>query len=119
MDAVQIAHTILQQIKAVSVHTVGRRISGAHAMICCGFNKPRVLAKSKNNFGGLGFDVSGMVFQGHVSISLAFDDTYTIEFWNPVQDRTVAELMAPTNTLKGIYCDQLTEVLDSHIETGR
>ena len=54
------------------------------------------------------FTVSGLKHKGIVAISLAYNDTYTIDLltsnWEPVK------------TIDMIYCDQLAEIIDNEVE---
>lgn len=54
------------------------------------------------------FTVSGLKHKGIVAITLAYNDTYTIDLltsnWEPIK------------TLEMIYCDQLAEVIDDEVE---
>ncbi len=54
--------------------------------------------------GGLKFDCNGYKVKGHTTIQLSWDDTYTIDFYD--KD---GSLMKQS---KGVYFDQLVEVLD-------
>lgn len=95
MGTLQIAQTIQQQLMA------GGRIKvmswGAHNWV------------GGDNF--LQFKVQGFLFKGIVRIVLTSMDDYTIEFYKP---RTTE----PFKTIEGMYCDQLTEVIDRHVEKG-
>ncbi len=65
---------------------------------------------TKDSLGGLEFRVNGRLYQGKVYVKLAFDDTYTIELRRKEPN--------PEQVIKNVYCDQLTEVIDYHVETG-
>lgn len=54
--------------------------------------------------GGLKFDCNGYKVKGYTTIQLSWDDTYTIDFYG--KD---GSLMKQS---KGVYFDQLVEVLD-------
>lgn len=79
---------------------------------CWGSNTWVAREATEDSLGGLTFKVTGFLHQGVVYIKLAFDDTYTIELWKKMMDK-------PEEVIKGIYCDQLTEVIDTHVESGR
>lgn len=93
----QIATTIREQLYAG-----GRKIVwswGAHEW--------QALPETREYDGGLQFRVKGRLYNGPVHIWLAYDDTYTIK----LKDKAAKEL-------KNIYCNQLTEVVDSLVETA-
>lgn len=59
--------------------------------------------------GGLTFKVQGAYFEGVVIIGLAPDDTYTVMFY---KGRPIREV----NRMTGVYCDQLTDMIDKYVE---
>ena len=62
------------------------------------------MSEDKEFSGGLGFMVNGLQHKGWVKIQLRWMDDYTITFVN--KKREVVKV------LKGIFCDQLVEMLD-------
>lgn len=65
---------------------------------------------SRTNFNdkALVLKVSGHHHKGYVAITLAFDDTYTVSFIT-----TTGKIK---ETLTGVYCDCLAEIIDEKIE---
>jgi hypothetical protein len=93
-QSVQIAKTIIQQIKACDFWFLGA--VGAKNYIA--------LPESTEFQGGVRFKVNGLKHKGYVSIELRWADDYTITFLN----RTGAVV----KTTKGVYCDMLVDILD-------
>ena len=58
---------------------------------------------------GLLLSVNGMNLKGFVFITLAWDDTYTVRFYNTKYNEVKPKL---TN----VYCDELTQRIDEVIE---
>ena len=59
---------------------------------------------------GLLFKVSGFKHKGYVLITLDFDDTYTVyllDYHCEIKE-----------TLEMVYCDELTDRIDRHVEKG-
>ena len=80
-----------------------------------------------SNLGFLRFNVQGHHFKGLVKISLAFNDTYTVEFTKigGVKDKEMSELLGRTKftqtaevveTWTDVYFDELTERIDTYVE---
>ena len=68
-------------------------------------------ARNFTNFQGRGllFRVSGHKHKGYVLITLDYDDTYTVYLLN-----IKCEIK---ETLEMVYCDELTDRIDRHVET--
>ncbi len=62
---------------------------------------------------GIQFDVNGLKFKGKVIIKLTAMDDYTITFGR--MNRKTFEFDVK-HEAAGVYCDQLVEILDHHIE---
>ena len=93
-----IARTISDQIRA-GITTDG--ISGDRAILCWG-------ARQFTNIGdGLAFRVSGMHFKGIVEIKLNSEDLYDIKFIKGCKTK---------HSYNGVYCDQLTSMIDNFVE---
>jgi hypothetical protein len=103
MDTLQVAKTILEQIRYGVVANTKQRVSGAYAMVCWGANNFGAFA-APGYYGGLQFTVEGKKYQGLVQICLNPHDYYTIF----LQDRP---------TIEDIDFENLAEVLDRYIET--
>lgn len=105
----QLAETILHQLKCGS--TEGKfQTNGAHAMMCWGFQQPMIVKADKQSLGGLVFKVEGCHHKGLVKVTLAFNDTYSLEFM------TFEHVLV--KSISGVYCDQLTSVVDSFVESN-
>lgn len=67
-------------------------------------------ARNYTNFEdkGLLFRVNGFKHKGYVLITLAFDDTYIVHLLNIKCDIK--------KTMKNVYCDELTTIIDEEIE---
>ena len=79
------------------------RSGGVNIMMSWGFENP-----TNMNNKGLLFKVSGFIHKGYVLITLAFDDTYTVHLLD--------NKFNVIKTLEGVYCDELTDVIDSVVE---
>lgn len=81
-----------------------------------GSRKPTLLHEPKKHLGGLQWRVTGIEHTGCVQVSLSFDDTYcvrTIKRYHENQDTFEKRIKSET---KGVYCDQLVDVLDKMID---
>lgn len=69
----------------------------------------------KNESVGLVFNVSGFLFKGLVLITLAWDDTYSVRFFEktPTSDTTERTDLEEHN----VYCDELASRIDFVVET--
>lgn len=74
-----------------------------------GFQKPKGLSKKSEN-NGLIFQVSGMLHEGYVLITLAWNDTYTLRFFSDDFEET-KEMRTQ------VYCDELQYKVDTVAET--
>ena len=98
-----VAQTILNQLKSGQVSGCA---NGIHAMGCWGFNKPRATEN------GLLFDVSGRKLRGSVNVKYnEGTDLYDIDFYNRKSD--------VVRKLEMVYCDELTSIIDSVVESGK
>lgn len=93
-----IARTISDQIRAGVTHD---GISGSRAILCWG-------SRQFTNIGnGLAFRVSGMMFKGIVEVKLNSHDLYDIHF---IKAGKLKEASL------GVFCDQLTAIIDNFVE---
>ncbi len=93
-QSVQIATTILQQIKACDIWFLGAIGARHYAAL-----------PSNNEFqGGVRFKVNGLKHKGYVSIELRWADDYTIKFLSRAGE--------VTKKVEGVYCDMLVDILD-------
>jgi hypothetical protein len=120
-EAINIANTVIQQIKSGT--DASNRNKGTHLMMCWGYRSPLALQAQKygedNQLGGLCFRVSGIHFKGLVFVRLIANDTYTVEFGNPSKAKNAVNGLKIKKSLQGMYFDQLTEVIDSYVESGQ
>lgn len=93
-ESVQIAKTIIQQIKACDFWFLGA--IGAHQFVA--------LPSSGEFQGGVRFRVNGIKHKGYVSIELRWVDDYTIKFLSRAGE--------VVKTTEGVYCDMLVDILD-------
>lgn len=94
MDTMEIARTILNQIKYGDQWALGSY----------GATNFAALSENKERSGGLSFQVNGLKHKGWATIELRWVDDYTVIFTN--KKREVVK------RVEGVYCDQLVEVLD-------
>ena len=71
-----------------------------------GFHKAKNLMNQ-----GLMFTVNGAIHSGHVLVTLAYNDTYTISLFNKAYNQ-VGE------SVKDVYCDELQNIVDLLVETS-
>lgn len=90
----EIAHTILEQIK----------YADRSALMVWGATNFAAISESKEYQGGLVFQVNGLTHKGWVKVCLRWVDDYTIIFIN--KNREVI------NTVEECYCDMLVPVID-------
>jgi hypothetical protein len=121
MDSRELATEIRRQLN------VGGR--ARNNVMCWGANAYRYGEDKKKNLGFLQFKVSGLLFKGIVKISLAFNDTYTVEF---IKNKRVKNVMLSDlygrnkfdtvpvvqekMTMTDIYCDSLNMAIHNKIE---
>ena len=104
-----VAETIMRQIHC-GVDAHGN--TGRHMMMCWGANEFKGSAEeNQEGRGYLAFKVSGLLFKGEVKITLAWLDTYTIEFIE-----ANGNCMA---SIKDIYFDELANVIDAYVENEK
>lgn len=113
----QTAKTILQQIKA-GTDTRGLN-GGTKLMMCWGTNQ------LVNTGKGLRFKVNGALHRGYVEVTLNEGaDLYEIEFYTMRRPRKAkgdfmnmnAQVKKVVKQYEGVYCDQLTAIIDSTVE---
>jgi len=61
--------------------------------------------------GGLVFYARGAKFKGHVIVTLAGNDTYTITLGHVIKNE-----IKPKKQISGAYCDNFSEIIDDLIE---
>lgn len=108
MDTTEIAMTIFKQMKL---------LTPAPVMMSWGASKFQAVAENQikgvneNYLGGLLFYVRGMKHKGHVFVTLALDDTYTVTIGHVKKG-----IINPKNQINDVYFDQLGEIIDGLIE---
>lgn len=112
MDSMQIAKTILEQIK----------FSDRSALMAWGAKQYLALGEEKRGermqLGGVQFSVNGLKFKGKVLVRLMANDTYVVEIGtintNPrSKEFGVWKVKAE---VKEVYCDTLMQTIDGLIE---
>jgi hypothetical protein len=103
-----IGQTILQQIKTYNPMD----------LMCWGVKNPLSFTSGQlipgGHQGGLLFKVNGILFKGHIVITLEPSDTYSIRLGKFVKSTGKFTQMKETTT--DVYCDNLNQVIDSLIE---
>lgn len=94
METMEIAKTIMQQIKA----------QDPYVLMAYGAHNFAALSNTNERLGGLEFKVNGLFLKGWCKIELTFMDTYRVLFIN--RKREVVK------TVDECYCDQLIQILD-------
>lgn len=105
--SLEIAKVIQSQLNAGK--DASGKTKGTYCQMCWGVSKRMFLPASKTHDGGLVLVVNGRFHKGQVHILLAKNDTYTIKFFK--RDNCVY-------STEGIYYDQLTEIIDSYVESN-
>lgn len=108
MNATQIAQTIINQIKAL---TPGPVFWSWGPSAFRAVKENQIQGINENYLGGLLFYVRGMKHKGHVFVSLALNDTYTVSIGNVVKGQ-----MKLKKQVNEVYFDQLGEIIDELIE---
>lgn len=103
-----IAQTIVNQIKALTPVSVFWSW-GASKWEAVGENK--IEGIGENYLGALKFYVRGMNHKGHVIVSLALNDTYTVTIGSVVKGT-----MRVKKQIKEVYVEELPEVIDNLVE---
>jgi len=104
----KVAQTILEQIKALTPTPV-----------FWSWGASKFEAVRENQIKGLGHDYSGALkfyvrghhHKGHVIVSLACDDTYTVSIGNVRKGE-----IKPKKQIEGVYFDMLSDTIDDLIE---
>ena len=108
MNATHIAQTIIDQIKAL---TPGPVFWSWGPSKFRAVRENQIQGIDENYLGGLLFYVRGMKHKGHVFVSLALNDTYTVSIGNVVKGQ-----MKLKKQVNEVYFDQLGEIIDELIE---
>lgn len=106
-ESKQIAQTILEQIKAAGLQIMWSW--GAKNFVALG---EKQLPCGGLQLGGLEFRVNGRIFKGIVQVRLMANDTYTVVLLKPYKG-----VYNVKGEFKDVYCDNLTYVIDSAVET--
>ena len=108
-----IAQTIVNQIKALTPTSV-LWSWGASKWQALGESSEKtksVQGIGEDYLGGVMFYVRGMNHKGHVIVSLALNDTYTVTIGS-VRKGTIN----PKKQVREVYFDELSEVIDNLVE---
>lgn len=108
MDITQIATTIYQQMITITPTPV-MMSWGASKFQAVGENQ--IKGVNEDYLGGLLFYVRGMKHKGHVLVSLALNDTYTVSIGHVKKG-----VIQPKKQINEVYFDQLGEIIDELIE---
>lgn len=108
MTSTQIAQTILDQIKTLTPSNV---FWSWGATKFRAVKENQIQQINENYLGGLLFYVRGMKHKGHVFVSLALNDTYTVTIGNVIKGQ-----MKVKQQIKEVYFDELGEIIDGLIE---
>lgn len=105
----KVAEIILDQIKQ-GTDTYGNR--GTKLLMCWGASNFMGRAGNLKHDGYLQFSVKGFKFKGIVLVQLDFDDTYTVKLKKKSKGSWI-----DVYNVSNVYCDQLTSLIDSLVET--
>ena len=108
MNATQIAQTIIEQIRTL---TPGPVFWSWGPSAFRAVKENQIQGINEHYLGGLLFYVRGMKHKGHVFVSLALNDTYTVSVGNVVKGQ-----MKLKKQVNEVYFDQLGEIIDELIE---
>ena len=108
MNATQIAQTIIEQIRTV---TPGAVFWSWGPSAFRAVRENQIQGINENYLGGLLFYVRGMKHKGHVFVSLALNDTYTVSIGNVVKGQ-----MKLKKQINEVYFDELGAIIDELIE---
>ena len=108
MNATQIAQTIIEQIRTV---TPGAVFWSWGPSAFRTVRENQIQGINENYLGGLLFYVRGMKHKGHVFVSLALNDTYTVSIGNVVKGQ-----MKLKKQINEVYFDELGAIIDELIE---
>jgi len=103
----QVATTIQSQLKS---GRDSKGTSGAHMMMCWGYDSPSVVEGYNDYWGGLQFHVSGFKHKGTVEVMLHYNDTYTVFFLNNRGKEVYS--------VDYIHFPELAETIDNFVESG-
>jgi len=104
----EIAKTILNQIKTLTPTTVFYSWGPSKFQAVTG---NQITGVGEKYLGALVFYVRGMKHKGHVMVSLAGDDTYTVTIGHVRKG-----IIKPKQQVKGVYFDMLPEIIDNLVE---
>lgn len=107
MNQTDVTQTILVQLKnnVIPAKKGLKSVNGNVAMMCWGVNN---LKAEKD---ALSFKVKGYSFKGTVKVKLdAGADLYDIHFYN--------NRLREVKTIKGVFADMMTEIIDDFVELG-
>ena len=108
MTSTQIAQTILDQIKTLTPMPVFWSWGASKFRAV---KENQIQGINESYLGGLVFYVRGMKHKGHVLITLALNDTYTVTIGNVVKGN-----MKVKKQISEVYFDQLGEIFDELVE---
>ena len=108
MNATQIAQTIIEQIRTL---TPGPVFWSWGPSAFRAVKENQIQGINEAYLGGLLFYVRGMKHKGHVFVSLALNDTYTVSIGNVVKGQ-----MKLKKQVNDVYFDELGEIIDGLIE---
>jgi hypothetical protein len=108
MTPTQIAQTILDQIKTLTPMPV---FWSWGATKFRAVRENQIQGINEDYLGGLLFYVRGMKHKGHVFVSLALNDTYTVTVGNVVKGQ-----MKIKKQVNDVYFDELGDIIDELIE---
>ena len=103
-----VARTIFEQLKGLTPLPV---LWSWGASSFKGFAANQIKGLAHEYEGGLMFYVRGHRHKGHVLITLAYDDTYTISIGH-VRKGTIK----PKKQVRGVHFDEMTGVIDALVE---
>jgi hypothetical protein len=104
----QIAETIVQQIMTLTPVPV-RWSWGARNWQCV--DAGQIEGIGEDYLGALKFNVSGHHHKGHVIVSLAGNDTYTVTIGHVRKGK-----IKPKKQVKDVYFDMLGDIIDDLVE---
>jgi hypothetical protein len=107
MNNVQIAQTILEQIKASDKMALWAW--GAKKFVA--LDTGRAELGGDTQLGGVKFSVNGLKYNGTVMVRLMANDTYTVEIGRPYKGQFKVK-----SKLEGVYCDMLADIIDGLVE---
>lgn len=104
----QIAQTILSQIKALTPAPIFWSWGASKFQVV---KENQIQGIGENYLGGLLFYVRGANHKGHVLVSLALNDTYSVSIGHVKRGK-----MQPKRQINEVYFDELGEIIDGLVE---